>query len=280
MSRVTQEEIERADLSLTPRDRGRSATSYGLPAFLDALAPLTGHQVDRVLDVGCGYGGLSRIAGDRLGATELHGVDIDSDVVEEAATKNVTVQICDVEERPLPYEDDYFDFVMSLGMIDYLPTFDGVLSEIRRVLKPGGFALLSIPNLGSWNNRLALLLGYQPRDVEISDRRVVGAFPYYRDRTPTGHIHTPTLKAFVELMDIHGFDRRRVSGASWTTRDVFGPLAFLDRLMANRPSLAKRFFYLGSKSDRVVDESTAGWWRGRETLRREAAPDTATEAHT
>ena len=146
------------------------------------------------------------------------------------------------------------------------------------MLKPGGFALLSIPNLGSWNNRLALLLGYQPRDVEISDRSVVGVFPYYRDRTPTGHIHTPTLRALTELMDIHGFDRFRVTGASWTTRDVSGPVARLDRLFARRSSLAKRFFYSGSRSERDHPRVLLGWWRGRDSRARHACRGRATSS--
>lgn len=263
-------QLERAESLLTSNDRERSATSSGLASLLEALGPIPRDPDRRILDVGCGFGGLTRVVGDEIGATELAGVDIDPSVVSEGETKGVAIEICDVEEKPLPYEDEYFDFVMSLGMMDYLPTFDGVLSEIRRVLKPGGYALLSLPNLGSWNNRLALLLGYQPRDVELSERRVVGVFPYYRDRTPTGHLHTPTVRAFNELMDVHGFDKTRVTGASWTNRDVLGPLAAFDRLLAMRPTLAKRFFYLGTKSTREVDVHAGGWWRGREDLRQEA----------
>ena len=117
---VSKIKLMRADGCAHTRDRERSATSHGLPALLDALSPLSDRRLDRVLDVGCGFGGLTQIAGQQLGASELHGVDIDGSVIEEAASKGVAVKACDVERQPLPYEDACFDFVMSFGMIDYL----------------------------------------------------------------------------------------------------------------------------------------------------------------
>ena len=84
---ISKDQVKRADDVLTPRDRERSATSHGLPALLDALSPLSDRRLERVLDVGCGFGGLTQIAGQQLGASELHGVDIDGSVIEEAASK-------------------------------------------------------------------------------------------------------------------------------------------------------------------------------------------------
>jgi len=86
-----------------------------------------------------------------------------------------------------------------------------MIREMRRVTHPDGHVLIALPNLGSWQNRTMLLLGYQPRDVEISSETVVGVPRHYRDGDPTGHIHTATVKAFTELMRFHGFEAVKVS---------------------------------------------------------------------
>ena len=251
---------------ITDRDRERSATASGMEALHTALAPLQDVPIRRMLDIGCGYGGLAASVAARLGVDEVHGVDIDASVIEEAERKNLLVQHLDVESEPLPFEDGSIDLVISLGMLDYLPTFDFVLSEIRRVLSPDGHALISLPNLGSWHNRLALLLGYQPRDVEISEQRLVGTLGHYRGDPPSGHVHTATLRAFRELMSHHGFDEVNVTAGSFTTRRTAKSLVALDRLVGSRPALARRFFYLGKRGE-AAGSVSVGWWRGRRSVR-------------
>lgn len=233
---------------ITSNDRERSATVSGMGDLVRALSVLDHSHVERLLDVGCGFGGLTRFVSDHVRARETHGLDIDAHALHEAATKGVTTRRVDARIEPLPYGDGLFDLIISFGMMDYLPTFDPLVREIHRVLSPGGHVLISLPNLGSWHNRLALFLGYQPRDVEISDEKVVGTIARFRDDQPTGHIHTPTLRAFVEFMEFHGFVTMRVTAGRPITRPTHSVLRWIDWAFSQRVSLARRFFYLGRKS--------------------------------
>lgn len=236
---------------ITDNDRTRSRTAHSLEDLRRAVAPLHGVGAGRFLDIGCGFGGLSALVGGYVGAREVHGVDIDHRVVTEAQGKQVAVVLADAGEKPLPYPDGHFDVIMTLGMMDYLVSFDAMLREVNRLLRPGGSVLVSLPNLASWHNRLMLLLGFQPRDVEISAEALVGVPPRYAGENPAGHIHIPTVRAFVELMEYHGFSTQQVTGGCPMWRRMHPVLFAADALLARRPSLARRFFYLGTK-ERVV----------------------------
>jgi len=237
------------DKPITERDRERSCTSFMLNSLIEILAKhrgvLTGN---RMLDVGCGYGGLAIVVSAHLGMTEVHGIDIDQSVLEEATGKGVRALHSDISQGPLPYPNAYFDFVTTFGMPDYLPVFDDALREIHRVLRPGGHVLVRLPNLASWHNRLFLLMGYQPRDVEISREVLVGVHPYYRKQDRViGHIHTPTTRAFKELMEYSGFRTIAIRGVQpLATRQPF-LLQQLDKVLTRSSGLARRFFYLGEK---------------------------------
>jgi SAM-dependent methyltransferase len=244
MRRIPPAEVSRW---ITPNDLQRSRTTWNIGDLRHALDPIHGIQAPRLLDVGCGFGGLSMLVGEWVGAQEVHGLDIDDDVLEEAKEKGVRAVQHDVAAAPMPYADEYFDLIITLGMMDYLPTFDGMIREMYRVTRPGGHVLIALPNLGSWQNRTMLLLGYQPRDVEISAETVVGVPRYYRGGDPTGHIHTATVKAFSELMRFHGFDAVRVSPGRPTMNRVNPVLEALDRLLSRSPSFARRFYYLGRR---------------------------------
>ena len=240
------------DKWITDDDRSRSRTSFNLAGLREAVRPLDGTAAHAILDVGCGYGALSCLVGEYLQATEVHGVDIDDRVVEGARAKGVLVVATDAGSEPLPYEDGTFDFVMSLGMMDYLVSFDGLIREMNRVLRPGGHVLIALPNLGSWNNRLALAFGYQPRDVEISSELLVGVPKRpYPGKRPAGHIHVPTVRAFEDLMDHHGFRSVAVTPGRPRKNTYSWPVEMADRLLSKRATLARRFYYLGGK-ERVV----------------------------
>ena len=232
---------------VTDNDRGRSRTSYSLDDLQRSVRSLQDAPVERLLDIGCGYGGLAALVGGFVGAHEVHGIDIDPRVESEAQSKGVQIQVLDAGERPLPYPDGFFDVVMTLGMMDYLVSFDGMIREINRVLAPNGRVLVTLPNLSSWHNRLALLAGYQPRDVEISNEVLAGVSRGFAGEYPAGHIHIPTLRAFKELMDHHGFEAVELLGGRPRQRSVPKALFAIDRLMSRSPSLARRFYYVGRK---------------------------------
>ncbi|MEI6506630.1 MAG: class I SAM-dependent methyltransferase [Planctomycetota bacterium] len=194
--------------------------------------------------------------GEFLGAGEIHGVDIDPRVVDEATAKGVSVTLKDASSGPLPFEDGYFDATMTLGMMDYLDYFDGVIREITRVTRVGGTVMVALPNLGSWHNRLALLCGYQPRDIEISSEILAGVTkrPYrINGEMPAGHIHVPTVRAFVELMEYHGYDIVEViSGRPKSSTVSNRLLDTFDRGMSHWPALARRFYYVGKRARTIA----------------------------
>jgi SAM-dependent methyltransferase len=232
---------------ITDNDRIRTRTTHDLPGLFQAVRPLRDVPARRFLDIGCGFGGLTKLVGESIGVADVHGVDIDPQVLDEARSKGVEAVLIDAEEAALPYPEEHFDVIMTLGIMDQMPAFDGLLREINRVLAPGGRVLVSLPNLASWHNRMLLLLGYQPRDVEISGEVLVGVPACYAGHEPDGHIHIPTVRAFTELMEHHGFALVHLSRGRPHVRSVHPVLRLVDSVLTRRVSLARRFYYVGSK---------------------------------
>ena len=105
-----------------------------------------------VLDVGCGPGTFAKPCA-ALGL-HYHGVDISDRMIDEARRRSgdidhVDFSLCDA--RQLPFPENNFDIVLSLGMLEYVPQDKEIkyLNEIIRVLKPGGTVLFSLLNKSS-----------------------------------------------------------------------------------------------------------------------------------
>lgn len=255
-------------VDLTERDYERSQTSRMLSYLDDALSLLEG-KVDPgpLLDIGCGHGGLVLHVGARLGIDDVHGIDFDPEAVSGSVARGVKAQEWNLRTTPLPFPDSTFSVITSFGVLDYLPTYDRVLEEIARILRPGGFVVISLPNLSSWHNRWALLRGYQPRDLEISTQIVVGVHPHYGSPPPVGHISAVTARGFRELMEYVGFETVALSGASPMHRiGRFSPARIVDWFCRRSATLASRFIYVGHRPVRNVRTAgsrprSTGWWQ-------------------
>jgi SAM-dependent methyltransferase len=105
-----------------------------------------------VLDFGCGSGyGTARIA---HGCKRIVGIDISADAVDYARGKfqadNLQfAAIAPVEQQPLPFADLSFDVVLSFQVIEHVPDVGRYLSEIGRVLRPGGIFVVATPDRSS-----------------------------------------------------------------------------------------------------------------------------------
>lgn len=116
-----------------------------------------------------------------------------------------------VDGQKLPFEDGSFDFVSCNHVLEHIFETEQFLCEIRRVLQPGGLAVISVPNCAAWMNRVAFLFGGQPLGSEVGTRSVTyGFWPgFMQDRLkqfdPSGHIRDFTPRSLHDLTAACGF---------------------------------------------------------------------------
>ncbi len=95
---------------------------------------------DRVLDVGCGTGVVA-ITAARIGA-RVRAADLTPDLLERARenarTANVDIEWLEADVEKLPFHDGEFDFVLSQFAHMFAPRPEVAVSEMLRVLRPGG----------------------------------------------------------------------------------------------------------------------------------------------
>jgi SAM-dependent methyltransferase len=102
-----------------------------------------------VLDYGCGTGyGTALLAESAASAV---GIDIGAAAVEHAAHSyrrhNLSFRrVAPAEDGPLPFDDHSFDTVVSFQVIEHIGAVQSYLSEIGRVLRPGGHAVIATPD--------------------------------------------------------------------------------------------------------------------------------------
>lgn len=97
----------------------------------------------RVLDIGIGFGDVS-FAFRRLEAN-VTGIDICFECNKVVSEEGIPS--CQADTRHLPFKDGEFDLVYSLGVIEHFNDTEKAIREHKRVLKPGGTALIVVPNL-------------------------------------------------------------------------------------------------------------------------------------
>jgi len=114
----------------------------------------------RVLDLGCRDGALTR---EYAAGNEVVGVDADRDALAEAEKVGIETHWADLDQ-PLPFGDGNFDVVVAGELLEHLRDPRGVVGEVRRVLRPGGTFVASVPNAYRLKNRLRFLLGRKPED--------------------------------------------------------------------------------------------------------------------
>lgn len=168
---------------LVPEDPGPPAEH--LAAFVRGLP-----RAARALDLGCGDGRLTA----ELEADEVTAADVSRVALDRAAWRLPDARLVEVAfDRPLPFEDGAFDLVLCAETIEHVRDVQLLLSELRRVLEPGGRLALTTPAHSRLTGLDVLVRGFERR------------FPPLQP-----HLRFLTRRSLAGLLDDLGFEVERI----------------------------------------------------------------------
>ena len=124
------------------------------------------------LDLACGDG---RLTGQLLKATGWHGplvgLDIDKAETDAAEVTGHYERVVTAPAEQMPEADATFDWVFSNSALEHMPSLDGVLSEVSRVLRPGGLFIFTVPSPDFHHCLRGPLRGAREPYLRMIDRR-------------------------------------------------------------------------------------------------------------
>jgi ubiquinone/menaquinone biosynthesis C-methylase UbiE len=123
--------------------------SIGRPVADDLIAAAGLQPGQRVLDVACGTGVVTRLAAERVGASgAVAGLDVNPGMLTVARSHTppeISIEWHQANAESMPLPDEAFDVVLCQMGLQFVSSKLAALREMRRVLKPAGAALITVP---------------------------------------------------------------------------------------------------------------------------------------
>jgi methionine biosynthesis protein MetW len=141
----------------------------------------------KVLDLGCGDGILVEMIKQK--DCWVKGIDLDKGDIQ-----------LDLQKDMIPFDDNYFDYITMVEVIEHMQDPDRLLDEVHRVLKTNGKLIITTPNLASLGRRIMLLFGKNP---------YVENFLYPDE---AGHLKHYTFEDFKYLLETNKFEVMNMQG--------------------------------------------------------------------
>lgn len=194
------------------------------------LALLEKNPFACVLDVGCGDGKETVLYKNVVCCSTIGGVDGQPGRVKAARNRGVDAIVANIEKK-WPYPNKSLDVVITNQVVEHVLSIDHFIEETYRVLKPGGYSIVSTENLASWHNIGALILGYQDFSHHIIKYKHVGNpfSMHYGEKTATWskkdhsgvddsaypHIKIMTYRSLKEVYETYGFRFEKGLGSGY-----------------------------------------------------------------
>lgn len=136
----------------------------------------------RILDLGCGPGTdlqnvRHQIEQEHQGSVtnlELFGIESYAPNVALCKAARIKTTAANIENDAYPGKNGYYDVVLANQVLEHTKEIFWIFSEVGRILKPGGHFIVGVPNIASFHNRLLLMFGQQPTQIQSMSAHVRG----------------------------------------------------------------------------------------------------------
>lgn len=190
--------------------------------YATTTARLSANGPIKHLDVGAGEGNLIRLLSERM---EIRSTACDFHV-ERFDVPGVEIHKVNLNDDSLPFDDQQFDLLTCSEVVEHLENYRALIREAYRVLKPGGVAVFTTPNIINLKSRMRFLMsGFY---------NLFGPLPFKNDQlyttgghiTPISYFHLAHSLVDGEFDAIElGIDKRQKSSLALSL--FFGPLVKL-----------------------------------------------------
>ena len=218
----------------------KSYETKGDDRITDVVKMLEG---EKILDVGCGYGTISRWCSEQ--GYKIHGVDRVEDFITIAkefnTNENTTYEKRDFIKEKFPAES--FDGILFLETIEHVENPAEYLKEFHRILKPNGIVIISTPNATALKNML-YALSYRKKEKRESLIQDI-SIELRNTGDQLEHIFNWDFPCLTRLVDRCGFEitDHSFAGSGPIFLPIFGKrigiISGNSRILSKWPSLMK-----------------------------------------
>jgi SAM-dependent methyltransferase len=120
-----------------------AVTLYRNKSILDRFFP-DRPQKQNILEIG--VGGEGGIIFSLRNTNNVFGIDVSTSAKRNCERLGLKIDLINLDVQPIPFEEEFFDIVFAFEVFEHFANPQRAIEEIRRVLKPRGFFLISIPN--------------------------------------------------------------------------------------------------------------------------------------
>ena len=188
------------------RFMGRYTPSLAV-ALADAARVTAGM---RVVDVGCGPGGLAAELAARTGASNVAAIDPAAQFAEACAERNPGADVRVGVAEELPWRDGRFDAALSSLVIGFMADPDRGVREMARVTRPGGAVAVCMWDIATGGMTMLRIFWEAARDVNpaaVGERRMAGTMEGdIRQRFERAGLEDVVAGALTASADYTGFD--------------------------------------------------------------------------
>ncbi|MEI7425179.1 MAG: class I SAM-dependent methyltransferase [Candidatus Staskawiczbacteria bacterium] len=152
----------------------------------------------KILDVGVADGYIYRELAKKH---KIFGVDVSDHFVKKARENGIEAFVCDLENEKLPFNDNFFDVVITGETIEHVVNSDYFLSEINRVSKNDSKLILSYPNINTPLGIIMMIFLDLP--------------PMFAARFRAPHVRDWTKKTIKYALKLFGFKINKILGSGF-----------------------------------------------------------------